>query len=179
LVIASTGLSRRVELRLISRMRGCIASVISAILVVTSSARAEPPARGERKWYGSHTLIADGSSLVTLVVPPLGIGGYLFATPIVHWAHGNVGTGFASLGVRILAPAVGAVGGCAAGGCEGRGNYSGAAVGLAIGCLGAIALDAFVFAYEEEPSASVPRVQWRPTLGATPTSGSIGLSASF
>jgi hypothetical protein len=62
-----------------------------------------------RTWYGWQNLLVDGLSigaiaLFAAVYPPgvlLGGAGALFASPIVHFAHGNAASGGISLGIRI------------------------------------------------------------------------------
>ena len=50
-------------------------------------------------------------------------GGYALGGPIVHWAHRNVGKGFASLGINVAAIMTGTfIGFAAAGGHEGSGR---------------------------------------------------------
>src|SRR5262245_14666089 len=79
------------------------------------------PAGGE-VWYGWQTLIVGGISGAAAVVAiglgedgsgvvlgaPVGLGGFVFGGPIVHWAHGRVGRGFAVLGMNVGVAGVGA-----------------------------------------------------------------------
>jgi len=72
-------------------------------------------------WYGWQTLLVDGAALgVTVggfwlrpahqdwsVVSIAGIGAWAVGAPVVHWSHGRVGVGFASLGLRLALPALG------------------------------------------------------------------------
>jgi hypothetical protein len=132
-----------------------------------------PPAQYTEYWYGWQTLIADGATLAlwiggsaanTQALTDVGWASYLLAPPIIHWAHGKVGIGFASLGIRIAAPLVlgltGLAVGCAAGGSSGNSNNglyglaAGCAVGFGVGVLtgyaGAVVLDAAVFSYKKE-----------------------------
>jgi hypothetical protein len=113
--------------------RGVFAGAIVLLTHVAIDARAQsssrasqtdPPVGPSPYWYGWQTLAFDG--VVALDVasfgfghipgPPSAIGTawevagvttYLAATPIVHWAHGNVGEGFGSLAMRTFAPLVG------------------------------------------------------------------------
>jgi hypothetical protein len=69
----------------------------------------EPADAHHRSWYGWQTLVVDVSSLTLTVVggvmdvPVLyvpGIVGLLVGSPAVHFGHGEVARGFASLGLR-------------------------------------------------------------------------------
>jgi hypothetical protein len=77
-----------------------------------ASSEAQPPPVAdtqERHWYGWQTLIVDGVGILTLPVL-VGFGVYLVGAPIVHWAHGRVGLGFADVGMRLgLAVGLGVV----------------------------------------------------------------------
>lgn len=130
--------------------------------------------RYEKVWYGYQTLIADGVSFGTLVggvasrsggVTTAGYLGFLFVTPIVHMVHGNVGPGFASIGIRLILPllslGVGAIAGVIVGGTSGSGSFdrfangangavNGAVIGGLIGVAGCVAIDAAGFAYTKE-----------------------------
>lgn len=121
----------------------------------------------ETRWYGSHNLIVDGAVTALLIgggaaessaALSAGAIGYLIGSPIVHWAHGNVGEGFGSLGLRVAAAGVllvgtalcvsNALGGDSDGGCA-------VAVAGAISVPAVVAIDAAVLAYEEVPTAQV------------------------
>lgn len=39
----------------------------------------------------------------------IGIAGHVIMGPVVHWSHGHVGKGFASLGLNVGMPAIGAI----------------------------------------------------------------------
>ncbi len=115
----------------------------------------------QSRWYGWQTLIVDGGwivggPVVTAVTPAAGgallLGGYLVGPPIVHWAHGNIGRGFADLGIRLGAPIVLGTIGYYALHKEGEffdgSGLAGIAVGGLLGILGAIVIDAAALAYE-------------------------------
>lgn len=163
----------------------------------------------ETSWYGWQTLIADGAALTLagatlaasrtdLVSTGLGLtslGAYALGAPIVHFAHGNAGRGFASLGIRTAAPIVsgvatgllGVVLECAAG-CGGEwggaaGMLIGGAAGVAVGVVGSVVVDAAVLAREDVP-VEKPREQSLrvvPNAGYDPKRGAatFGLSGSF
>ncbi len=95
----------------------------------------------------------------------IGVGGSLLAPPIVHWSHGQVGKGFASLGLRVAVPVLTAAaygstfaltkaargGSCYGGGdvpedyCELPSAVAAVTVGVA-GLVSVIVLDALVLA---------------------------------
>ncbi|MDB4942226.1 MAG: hypothetical protein JWP97_1760 [Labilithrix sp.] len=117
----------------------------------------------ETRWYGWQTLVVDGATLLIGGAAAGGsdqlgagiiVGGYFLGGPIVHWAHGNVGMGFADLGIRIGAPLVLGVGGyyASGGGSHNGGDDLGPALvgvlGTVIGVASAIAIDAAVLARE-------------------------------
>src|SRR5690349_2815959 len=75
------------------------------------------PAPQVMRWvdvsYASQTLMLDGAAVSmfafgvatdTKPLPGLGILTYAFGPPIAHFTHGNVGKGFASMGIRIISP---------------------------------------------------------------------------
>ena len=177
--------------------------------------RRAPEKKSDKEWYGYQTLIADGASLALMVaggasgsgkVAGVGVTTYIFAPPIVHWAHGNVGWGFASMGLRLTAPPLLGVIGVIVGGGFGADKTrsstdavdiaTGAAVGGAIGFLlgyaGVIALDSAVFGYEkrgrhrdpDEDDAAAAKTTtstfaWQPTVDIKKTGTTIGVAATF
>jgi hypothetical protein len=71
------------------------------------------PQAPAKRWYGWQTMAVDGLALgltvtgLTSELPALtsvGLGTYALGPPVVHAAHGKVGTGLASFGIRVLAP---------------------------------------------------------------------------
>lgn len=115
------------------------------------------------QWYGWQTLIVDGTwivggPLLGSVSPGSGaaliLGGYLLGPPIVHWAHGQVGRGFADLGIRVGAPLVlGTAGylifsGGGNGSSDGILGAVGIVLGAGLGIVAAIVVDAAALAYE-------------------------------
>lgn len=114
----------------------CVSTWCLAARASDDDARAEPP---QDVWYGWQTLTADGMSAGSFAAGVaigkagagariLGVGGFVFAAPIVHMAHENVGRGFASMGLRIL-----------------MGGLSAMYVAYGAGAAGAIPLVANVF----------------------------------
>jgi hypothetical protein len=119
--------------------------------------------------YGEQTLAADtvaltivGVSLGVASVKGMFVGGavYSIGAPVIHFAHGNVGSGFASLGLRAL-PGLIILGNCTNDACIGT-TFLVAGVVAA----GVIALDAIFLAKEEvvEKRAVSPIVSISPTL---------------
>jgi hypothetical protein len=170
-------------------MRTALASFVFVAVVLGSSvalADGVPSAPSAAtvsptRWYGYETLATDGAALV-LAVPAFssstsgfqttfGVGSlvvYGLGGPIVHFAHGHVGKGFADLGLRVAMPLVlgffgGLIGGaaytpppCNPGtqfcGLDDLGGVAAAAEGATIGGLlgigSAIAIDAGLMARE-------------------------------
>jgi hypothetical protein len=167
----------------------------------------EPRTELRSQWYGWQTLLVDGAvlvgsiSVVTIYAgKPDGHGSDavlapLFAFPlggpVVHWAHGRVGTGFGDLGIRLAAPILATFIGAAIGGSINSNRSSawttaggeyGALVGLASGCAAAIAIDAAVLAREDvrEPVAARSKMNLMPTLALTKGGGGTGgLAGTF
>lgn len=135
----------------------------------------------EEYWYGWQTLIIHGvaATSVLLALPatsgqaapalvPIAIGTATFGGPIVHWAHGKVGTGFASLGLTLGLTLGGALFGGSVGAImemvsDGRGRDSGlgfligAIMGAPFGAAGAFAIDLSVLSFTEVEPPSRPR----------------------
>ncbi len=128
------------------------------------------------QWYGWQILIVEGGaagiSLLGLTGTDafafVGAGVSVLGPAIVHWAHGKIGTGFGSLGVRLALPSFGALIGVGAD----RDSATGAIVGASIGYLVAIVLDVSVFARTpQEVRVTAPRAALRLGGGVAPTAG--------
>jgi hypothetical protein len=117
--------------------------------------------------------------------------GYVLGGPVVHFSHGNIGKGFADLGIRLVAPValgitgliVGTIVGASAGGSasanssgtdfQAGGTVEGLAYGVTIGFFGgelaAIIIDAAGLAREkvddDAPPPPAAAFTWRPDLG--------------
>lgn len=154
-------------------------------------------------WYGWQTLLVDGGWVATFLVAAntdnggalVGLGSldYFFGAPIVHWAHGNVGTGFASLGLRTLPFVAGGVVLATAPKSSKSNEYGdldnlfSALIVMGLGVAAAVTIDAAVLAREEVPVVPVPDVvalgvplyRITPTSSITRTSGTVGVSAAF
>jgi hypothetical protein len=170
---------------------------------------APPPLADEEHWYGWQILIVDGGVLLgTVAMIGAGVGSdsaaipaivgpsaHVLGGPIVHWAHGNLEEGFASLGLRVGMPLVaGALGmgvGHLAAPAESGAMFPvgvgiGAVVGLGLGYIGAIVVDTAVLAYEPSSPAGrtgarSPSFVWQPTVGFDPSreSATFGVAGSF
>ncbi|HEU4533982.1 MAG TPA: hypothetical protein VFS00_07690, partial [Polyangiaceae bacterium] len=166
-----------------------------------------PDVRPERRWYGWQTLTVDVASIALLAVGGasedstlLGVGtlGYFLGAPTVHWAHGHVGKGFASFGLR-AAPIALVLGGVAIvlANESGEGNVSpGAAVGsvalITVGGLASIAApvaDTLAIAREDvdpprppraaRAAPAAPPVAWSPFAWPRRDGAVIGFSGTF
>lgn len=117
------------------------------------------------EWYGWQNLVLDGSaiSLIALAAASdtsaLSVAGmltYVVGSPIVHWTHGNVGTGFGSLGMRVgaFATFVGGSIACASNSLDGSSSNDGGCAVAVVGLLlipASMAVDAAVLAYDDIP----------------------------
>ncbi|TKD12731.1 hypothetical protein [Polyangium fumosum] len=123
----------------------------------------EVPTQKVKRWYGWQTLIGvvagDLVSVVGMGTPItyVGIAGHVLTGPIVHWAHGHVGKGFASLGLNVGLPLGGGLLGLMAGAGTGYEAIGYVAIGALVGYVAAPALDMAVFSTEtvEAPQESV------------------------
>jgi hypothetical protein len=144
----------------------------------------EPGTRS--RWYGGQILLFDLSAVVLgaaalatagsrsgapIALGALGAATYLLGPPIDHWAHGNAGRGFASLGIRIGAPVLFGLGfGFAATKSNGDPDETMLAVGAGIGYATAVALDVAVFARDRvkiEPEGTSMNLSILPIVGTT------------
>jgi hypothetical protein len=160
-----------------------------------------PPRRPstEERWYGGQTLAMDGAALA-LVLAGIGLhssglsglGGlvYLGGGPIVHWAHGHVGTGFGDLGIRAGLPFAGLFVGALSGGVIFRndgvfGPVLGGVAGFLGGMVGASVIDAAALSYEDVPVKHSSSRLLVPTFGIDReergggTRTTFGLAGSF
>ena len=160
--------------------------------VVTDEATSEQPGR---QWYGWQTLTVDAGAItlgIALMLEPdsagvgasMLLGGYLLGGPIVHAGHGAWGKAAASLGTRVGAPFAGAILAVAFTECGDDWCELGyAVVGGMLGAVGAIALDAAVYAYEPVPEPARPALALSPILvpgtGRRPPLLGAALSGAF
>ena len=148
----------------------CAAAAASADELPTAQLAGATPAEA-RSWYSWQTLLADVSAgAVPLLVNATGangeqnrrgfeVGVALFAlgAPLVHFANGRPGNGFASLGLRLALP-LGLAGlGYAIGNssCKPSGFFGGAfcgypeaTAGAIVGVVAASAIDATILAWK-------------------------------
>lgn len=115
----------------------------------------------ERRWYGWETLTVDAVSISAIPVAGVGIAGYLLGGPIVHASHDRWGIAAASLGLRLGLPLVGGMAGSKLENChvsssydEGMCGLAGLILGMGVGMLTAIVIDAAVLSYERAPATS-------------------------
>ncbi|WP_394836532.1 hypothetical protein LVJ94_06455 [Pendulispora rubella] len=145
-----------------------------------------------RHWIGYQTVIVDVASLVSaagglafvpkiegdsgasegapvVVLMGLGIMGYVFGGPIVHWTHERLGKGFLSLGFRIAGPLAGLGVGALIPTLVGPGdNLAGSLIGASAGAGLAMVLDATLLGFERAPKKTASRWQLAPMI-STPT----------
>jgi len=167
--------------------------------IPTQSERSRAASSTEKRtvWYGAPIVIADLAA-VTLTVAgaatassssdlgfgliAAGVGTYVLGGPIVHFSEDRIGTGFASLGLRVGAPLLGGavglgIGSAAVNGCTGEmcglGALAFAALGVGAGLLAAPIVDSAVLARKP-----VTRSQMSLSVTPTyqPTTGETGLS---
>ena len=130
------------------------------------------------RWYGWQTLIGVvASDLVTVfgtagtsgALIYVGIAGHVLTGPIVHWAHGHVSKGFASLGLNVGLPGLGMLAGFAIGGGGMASGFYGLAIG-GLGYLAAPALDISILAKEtvDAPAPKGARALLPSSLGLMP-----------
>ncbi|MGC4088148.1 MAG: hypothetical protein QM756_09655 [Polyangiaceae bacterium] len=157
----------------------------------------QPPLESvEHRWYGWQTLATDGAALglftlsiaatemrdssTSEVLGVMGAAAYVAGGPTVHFAHGHVGKGFGSLGLRVGLPVAGALTATAiARPCGGDfGCIGEAALGFLLGGVSAIAIDAAVLGHEEvvRPRQGLTAT---PVVAATPNSAWLGVQGAF
>jgi hypothetical protein len=155
----------------------------------------------QRSWYGWQTLATDLGAVALVAAalavadggePPAalgyaGLGLYVLGGPVVHLAHRNPGRAAGSLALRVGGPILGGAVGCAADGNDGGvGCLGGLALGVFLGTLSAVVIDAAALAHEpvSKPTARwrapKPRVSVAADLTLTRNGGAVfGLSGSF
>jgi hypothetical protein len=150
-----------------------------------------PPDTGKRSrtWYGWQTLTTDGITATVVAVSlftlsggnrslflaELGVGAAIYAlgAPIVHWAHGNAGTGFGSLAMRLPCGVIAYFSALA------LAYLPVTAVGLA-GVLVPVVVDAAALAYDTAPAAPPKTQMWlMPTVAPTKGGATFGLAGGF
>ena len=152
-----------------------------------AGAPARPASKDERSWYGWQTLVTDGVAVglfavaeavrddpTALAVSAVGAwGSYIFGGPAIHVAHHRYGVALGDLGLRVGAPLLLALAVVAVTGpnvCTPGEFCPGLAV-VAVGYLGAMAVDSAVLAWSSEssPVAQVKRAHaWLTGVQITP-----------
>jgi hypothetical protein len=144
--------------------------------------------------------MADGTSLIALPLVSAftssvefgvaALGGYFLAPPIIHGAHGRWGIAAGSLGLRVGLPVLGGLLGAAADD-DCRGEICVpviSALGITLGALGAVALDASLLSFEEvdrdvrgsSDRAKAGAITWSPLAAPRKEGGfTLGLGATF
>ncbi|WP_437504184.1 hypothetical protein [Sorangium sp. So ce1099] len=165
----------------------------------TTAGGGEQPAT-KTVWYGwQHLLVALGSLIILPVgagaesapLVMVGVGGFALGGPVTHWANGNVGKGFVSLGLN----AGGAFGGgliglaIASPGRDGWEQLAGFVYGGSLGLLAANIIDIAALEYEERRATEresydyirvrSPRLRLAPQVGLAPGGATFGLGGAF
>ena len=159
-------------------------------------------------WYGWEILVTDAASVgggltIGPANPGAGIGvflaGYSLGGPIVHLAHHRPLAALGSLALRVLAPSVGALTGYSidrlTSGVSDDGSHeaSAAGVGLVLGYITAVTIDAAAIARETEtvttesganplpttPPANESSFRWAPTFAPLPGGAVAGIGGRF
>ncbi len=156
----------------------------------TAPGPAEPAAKPRgSEWYGWQILLSDAASFTIILAQParptatIGLVTYLAVPPLIHFAHGNVKQGFASLALRVLLPPVGVIVGYTAGSLVCNENSScvdaSVAFGGLAGLVGTIVTDTAVLAVERPAPLVQARLQWRPIVMAGKNDTRIGVAGTF
>lgn len=132
-------------------------------------------------WYGWQTLVADGASVSLLFSPftaIVGLSGFVVASPVIHFAHGQVGSGVGSAALRLAMPVGGALMGLEVASKLTSPNspnalgdvIMGGLAGAFLGIIGASAIDASLLAWEpaRAPSATKGATQAAPSIALMP-----------
>ena len=158
-------------------------------------------------WYGWQTLLSDvGSALLiafslrvnsgdggtgAVAVAGLGVGGYVFGGPLIHWAHDRDLAAYADFSMRLGFPlllgqlaAIGAnqsdIGGSCTSFCGSEGSNFGQ--GLLVGIATAVLVDAVGLSWEFVPNnkdAQTSRLRWTPVAGAAREGAIGGVGGTF
>lgn len=145
------------------------------------------PEPSRKRWYGWQTLTVFGGSTLLMAASVaidsmrlegdvalggfgMAFSGYALGGPIVHWAHGNVGKGFASLGMNVAGIMSGFASGLyAVGGHDGNVTL-GFALGGSIGSLVATILDTTLLTYDQRgPAREDASARQRQPMALVPT----------
>ncbi|MDP3278392.1 MAG: hypothetical protein Q8Q09_24600 [Deltaproteobacteria bacterium] len=135
---------------------------------------AASPLASTRSWYGWQILIIDGAAIAlgsagaaaggsaAIAFSSLAGTASFAGGPIVHWAHGHLGRGFASMfGLRLGLPVGGAILGALVGGAAGGfrqvPTFVGAAIGASVGAITGIVLDVAWLAYDDPSDHQLAR----------------------
>lgn len=195
------------------RARFAIASILLGLISTTAVAHAQDgrppslsPAKGQisstapqeprQEYYGWQVMLADAASLALLFNDEgtwLGVGGYALGGPIVHAAHGNVGSTLASAGLRAGLPVLGFFAGvilveqdshCGEEEYDCDDGFAALGAGLALGALGvvsAVAIDWLALGWDDRPAspASGRSLVVVPQVGVSENGASLGVLGRF
>ncbi|XXX75440.1 hypothetical protein WMF30_48105 [Sorangium sp. So ce134] len=153
----------------------------------------------KRAWYGWQHLLVLGS---TAILAPmaiamedealawLSVGPFVLGGPITHWANGQLGKGFASLGLNAGCTLGGSmVGALIANASDSRDweTLAGFFIGGSLGLLTANIIDIAVLEYEETRATESydyirlrpPRLRLVPHVALAPDRATLGLGGAF
>lgn len=175
------------------------AASLPALTKTPQPASPEP----DKQWYGWQTLALDGVATVGFMYGLMydqrevmwsSVALYGAGAPLVHLVQGEFTGSAKSLGSRVLLPAIGAglgaltglaLGEILVGDDEGRriGMEAFALIGAPLGALGAMALDASLFAWgapDEPEPVGQSQLRWAPTFGWNATGQpTVGVAGQF
>jgi hypothetical protein len=136
---------------------------------------------GGGTWFVVRAARTDTSASAVVLLAPLSLGalGYLFGAPTIHWIHGRLGAGFASLGLRVAAPLAGLGVGALISGVAGHDNTVGALIGLVSGAGAAIVVDDAFIARETVVEKRSATLSVAPSIDGQRRGGGITFSGTF
>lgn len=158
-----------------------------------------PPPITREVSYAYQTLLSDGAAAALLAAGLLrddadfgvnlystGLAIYALGAPTVHFAHGQLGNGFRSLGVRVGLPLLGMLAGGLVGpkrdSCDDSSSCNrsslGTGIGLGLGALAAAALDAGLLARARVVDRPPPPLL-APTVSYHRSGFTLGITGSF
>jgi len=160
---------------------GDVAPVQPIVAKIDVESEVPSPPEPERTFYGWQNLTVAYSGLAISIGSismgrrrepnegtAVGLVIYGLGGPIVHWAHGHVGRGFAALGLDVALPLVGGLIGSTGVHCTGNEecepDFSPLVIGFMVGALAAPLIDSFTMGYEDAPAAPTGLASIKPSV---------------